>query len=115
VKTSEKNSYAQDRRRFCIAAGTAVGGVVVAALLPKTLLAADLPHLAETDPTGSAMGYKEDTTKVDEKKYTTHKPEQTCNKCRYFQGEANAAYGPCQIFVGKAVNAKGWCQVFMAK
>jgi hypothetical protein len=67
----------------------------------------------ETDAIAMQMGYKVDTTKVDEKKYATHKPVQSCANCRFFQGSGDS--GPCQIFAGKSVVAKGWCQVWAAK
>ena len=70
---------------------------------------AALPHLAESDPTGKALGYVEDAGKVDKTKFPTYKPGAHCATCNFFQGKAADAYGPCQIFPGKAVAAKGWC------
>jgi High potential iron-sulfur protein len=111
--TDERNS-ATSRRTFCALLGAGAGAVAFG-VLPAAVLAADLPHLTEADPTGSAMGYKEDTKTVDAKKFPMHKPDQDCGKCKYFQGDAAMPFGPCQIFAGKAVSSKGWCQVFAAK
>jgi hypothetical protein len=102
------------RRTMCALMGAASAAVALGAL-PTIALAADLPHLAEADPTAAAMGYKEDSTKVDAKKFANHKPDQVCSKCKYYTGDVAAAYGTCQIFNGKEVNTKGWCQVWQAK
>jgi hypothetical protein len=102
------------RRTMCALMGAASAAVALGGL-PAVALAADLPHLTEADPTATAMGYKEDSTKVDAKKFANHKPDQVCSKCKYYTGDAAAAFGPCQIFAGKDVNSKGWCQVWAAK
>ena len=72
------------------------------------------PKLEESDPQAMSLGYKQDSAKVDDKKFAKHEGSQTCANCQYFQGGAAAA-GPCQIFAGKSVAAKGWCQVWMKK
>ena len=107
---SEKRSFDLSRREFFAAAS----GVTLASLFTSAN-AADLPPLQETDSIAVSMGYKADTTKVDAKKYATHKPTQTCANCRFYQGDAKGASGPCQIFAGKSVAANGWCQVYAAK
>ncbi len=101
------------RRRFIKLASAAAGVGLVAGPLSRLARAEDLPHLAETDATAVALGYKEDATKVDAAKYAQHKAGQTCANCKFFSG--TAAYGPCQLFPGKAVNAKGWCSAYAAK
>lgn len=108
---SEKKSFDVSRRQFFAAAG----GAALVGLVAKNAAAADLPALVETDSLAVSMGYKADTTKVDEKKYATHKAAQACGNCRFYQGEDKAASGPCQIFAGKSVSSKGWCQVYAAK
>jgi len=102
-------SVSDDRRRFIT--GALVG--LVAARLPAAL-AADLPHLDESDPTAVALGYKNDAAQVDTTKSPQYKPDQLCSACRYFQGKADE-WGPCLIFPGKAVHSKGWCSAFAAK
>lgn len=98
------------RRRFIeLAAGTAA---VASGLLPTPTRAADLPHLAETDPAAQALGYAEDTRKVASAKYPNHQPAQECGKCNLFKGAAGAQWGPCLIFPGKAVHVRGWCSAF---
>src|SRR5690349_7346960 len=109
---SEKKSSDFTRREFIAVAG----GHTLAGLVAKNAVAADqLPALQETDSIAMSMGYKSDSTKVDEKKYPTHKANQSCSGCRFYQGDAGSTSGPCQIFQGKSVAAKGWCQVWAAK
>ena len=99
----------ESRRRFLkAAAGTAVAAAMIGSL-PRVSRAADLPHLADSDPTAKALGYTEDASKVDKTKFPAFKPGAHCATCNFFQGKASDAYAPCQIFPGKAVAAKGWC------
>jgi hypothetical protein len=71
--------------------------------------------LEEADPAAVALGYKEDTTKVDAAKYPQHKAEQVCSGCALYQGKAGEATGPCAAFGGKLVTAAGWCAVYAKK
>lgn len=92
----------------------AAGMIAVATGVLTTRQArAELPHVAESDPTAAALGYKEDSTKVDKAKYPSHMPDQVCAKCKFFQGTAE--YSPCQLFPGKSVHAKGWCSAYAPK
>jgi hypothetical protein len=96
----------ESRRRFLkAAAGTAAAAVVIGGGLPRFARAADLPHVAESDPTAKALGYVEDASKTTDAK---HKAGDTCANCQFYTGGASG-YGPCQLFPGKSVSAKGWC------
>ena len=97
------------RREFL----AAVVGVAAVAALPGIARADDLPPLAESDPTGSALGYKEDASQVDASKFPQHKPTQTCLTCNFYQG--SGPRGACTLFPGKSVAGKGWCSAFAAK
>lgn len=99
------------RRRFFVGAGSALGAVALASLLPRRARAADLPHLTPDDPTAKALTYTEDASTT---KAPTHVAGSACANCNFFQG-GSAAYGPCQLFPGKAVNAKGWCAGYAKK
>ena len=103
-----------NRRQFFVAVGAAAGSVALGTLVVNSAVAADLPPLKETDSLAVSMNYKEDTTKVDGKKFANHKADQTCANCQFYQGAATGV-GPCQIFAGKSVTAKGWCQVWALK
>jgi hypothetical protein len=71
--------------------------------------------LEENDPVAMALGYKEDTTKVDAAKYPMHKAEQRCDGCALYTGKAGEASGPCSAFGGKLVTAAGWCAAYAKK
>jgi hypothetical protein len=71
--------------------------------------------IEESDPVATALGYKEDTTKVDAVKYPAHKREQRCDNCALYQGKPGEASGPCAAFGGKLVTAAGWCAVYAKK
>ncbi len=71
--------------------------------------------LEETDPVAMALGYKEDTTKVDAAKYPLHTAEQKCSGCALYTGKPGEATGPCTAFGGKIVTANGWCAAFAKK
>ena len=69
----------------------------------------------EKDAQASALGYKADTTKVDAKKFPTHKASQNCGNCALFQGKAGDKAGMCPLFAGKQVATAGWCNAYAAK
>lgn len=102
------------RRHFLL--GLAVTTTAPIALCGR-VLAADAPpvKLEESDPVATALGYKEDTTKVDGQKYPQHKPEQRCDGCALYTGKAGEASGPCTTFQNKIVTANGWCAAFAKK
>jgi hypothetical protein len=106
----------QARRRFLKLAVTgAVVAPIASTLLPRLARAEDLPHLAESDPTAQALGYKEDATKVDKAKFAVYKPGSLCENCKFWTGKQGDAYGPCGLFPGKATAAKGWCSGYSPK
>lgn len=101
------------RRRFLVlAAGTVA---VALGLSMRRARAADLPHLAESDPQAKALGYREDTRMVVAASYPNHKPGEECAKCNFYKGAPGAKWGPCQIFPGKDVHFQGWCSAFTPK
>jgi len=93
----------------------ALVGAASAAVFVPAAYAADLPPLELDNPTAKALGYIEDSSKVDQKKYPNHKPDQLCNNCKFLQGDATAARFPCTLFPGKSVAAKGWCVSWVIK
>lgn len=88
---------------------------LAAGLISNVAQSAELPHLEEADVTAAALGYKQDSKKVDAAKYPAHKPTQMCGGCSLAQGAVTDAWRPCSIFPGKLVNSKGWCAAFAAK
>lgn len=72
--------------------------------------AADLPLVADDDPTAKALKYVSDASKA-----TGAKPGSKCATCQLYQGAANSAQGGCLLFPGKAVKSGGWCSSWTAK
>lgn len=81
----------------------------------RFVLAADAAKVQESDPQAVALGYRNDTTKVDAAKYPKHTPQQDCGNCQLYQGKPGDAEGPCPLFGGKHVSAKGWCSAWVKK
>jgi len=100
-----------DRRRFL---NLCVGAIAVTFATPESR-AADLPHVAPADPTAQALGYVEDATTVDAKKFPQHQPSQACANCKQFTKQPDSAYGACSIFAGKSVSERGWCAAYVPK
>ena len=67
------------------------------------------------DPVAMALGYVEDATKVDAKKYPQYKAGQICENCALYTGPAGKEDGPCTIFQNRLVTAKGWCATYAPK
>ena len=77
--------------------------------------AADLPHLDVKDPKAVAVGYVEDASRVDAKKYPAYVKGSSCDNCLLLQGSSGAGYRPCSLFAGKLVSAAGWCSGWSAE
>jgi hypothetical protein len=121
-KMRDKMRDNSGRRRFLTLGSIAVvvmaGGPALAQTSSKSAgKAADkgAPRLSESDPQAQALGYKEDATKVDRKKFASYQPGQLCDNCQQYQGTAKDPRAPCTIFAGKSVNAKGWCSAWVKK
>ena len=99
------------RRTFMI--HSAAAGAALLASGAATAQA--MPALAESDPQAVALAYKQDTTKVDAKKYPKHEASQKCNNCQLYLGKAADAAGGCPLFAGKQVAANGWCSAWAKK
>lgn len=105
------NSRRTFLRNLAITAGTP-------AVLCSRIFAQNTPppvKLEESDPVATALGYKEDTNKVDQQKYPQHQPSQKCSDCAQYQGKPGDPSGPCAVFQGKIVLAGGWCATYVAK
>ncbi|MCU0758118.1 MAG: high-potential iron-sulfur protein [Steroidobacteraceae bacterium] len=73
-----------------------------------------LPLLNPTEPAAKALGYIEDSKKVDAKANPTWKPEQRCNNClQWADKNRKAPTSRCNLFPGKMVKAEGWCKVWV--
>ena len=110
-----------NRRSFLqIASASAVGLAISAPALHAATAAAPaapatLPKLELTNPTAKALGYVEDSTKVDKVKYPKHTPAQICGNCALIQGDPKNVRNPCVLFPGRSVASKGWCASYAKK
>lgn len=99
------------RRQFVL--HVVAAGAAVASLDARAQGAG--PKVSESDPQAVALGYKDDTTKVDDKKYPKHAAEQKCANCQLYQGKPSDALAPCALFPGKQVAGPGWCSAWNKK
>lgn len=67
------------------------------------------------DPQAAALGYVDDTTKVDKARFPKHANEQRCGNCQLYSAGADSKEGPCAVFGGKLVAADGWCSAWVKK
>ncbi len=98
------------RRTFLI---TSIGVASTFALSRQAF--ADASKVAESDPTAQALGYKQDATKVDKKKYAKYVAGEECDNCSFYQGKPTDAWAQCPMFAGKQVAGKGWCSAYNKK
>jgi hypothetical protein len=103
-------------RRSLLKSGLIAGTLVPAlGLMSENIAVAAMPSLDPKDPMANALGYVEDTSKVDDKANATHKADQRCSNCVQFKGAAADARGTCNIFPGKTVTSNGWCRSWAKK
>jgi hypothetical protein len=95
--------------------GASLLGVSAIPVIVETALAQAAPTpLNPTDPAAKALGYVEDTTKVDAKANPMHKAEQHCGNCLQWVDKNRAApVSKCNLFPGKLVKNPGWCKVWV--
>ena len=96
--------------------GIALGaGTILAAGATTRARAADLPHLAPSDPVAVALSYHESAKTVEAAKFPNYKPGQMCSNCLQLTGKEGDAWRPCNLVPGKLVSAGGWCKVYVKK
>jgi High potential iron-sulfur protein len=92
-----------------------IAAAVAAVLPPRLSQAAEPPHLDVKDPAAIALGYVENTSQVDLKKYPAYIKGTNCENCLLLQGTTGSHYRPCNLFPGKVVAAGGWCSGWTAE
>lgn len=90
----------------------AAAGVLLA---PRQSQAAEPPHLDVKDSAAMKLGYVENASQVDVKKYPAYVKGSNCENCLLLQGAAGAHYRPCNLFPDKLVSASGWCSGWSAE
>jgi hypothetical protein len=100
--------------RRALVKSLAAAAAAAAVLRGAKARAADLPHLNVKDPQAIKLGYVENATEVDAKKYPAYVKGSRCDNCLLLQG-SSGAYRPCNLFPGKLVSAAGWCTGWSAE
>ena len=100
------------RRIFLLRA--AAGAAAVVCALDRAAQAAG-PKVEDSDPVAVSLGYRDDSRKVDAKKFPKHEAAQVCSNCQLFQGAAEDPLGGCALFAGKQVASGGWCSAWNKK
>jgi hypothetical protein len=98
-------------RRDALRTLAAAAGV---AALPRHSFA-EAQRLDVKDPAAVAVGYVENASEVDAKKFASYARGSTCGNCLLLQGAAGPAYRPCDFFQGKLVAVAGWCTAWTAE
>jgi len=117
---SESLSRRNLLKSIALAAGTAAAAQAIVspaeaqAAKPAAAPAAK-PKLDPKDPAAVALGYHEDASKVDPKKFPMHKANQVCKNCLQIQGKDGEALRGCNLFPKNLVAEKGWCKVWVKK
>jgi hypothetical protein len=101
------------RRTLVKALGAAAA--VTALLPPRQSQAAEPPHLDVKDPAALKLGYVENASQIDLKKYPAYVKGSNCENCLLLQGTTDAHYRPCSLFPGKLVSVGGWCSGWSAE
>ena len=91
-------------KNLSLAAGLSAG------LTGRPTFGAQAAHLDVKDPAAAALGYVENVSHLDTKKYSEFVPGSTCENCLQLQGTAGNNYRPCGLFPGKLVSVSGWCK-----
>ena len=76
---------------------------------------AQAERLDEKDPKAVAVGYVEDATRVDARRYPKYLPGEDCAGCQFYLAKPSDPWGPCSIFPRKVVAARGWCDAFATR
>jgi High potential iron-sulfur protein len=98
------------RRRIVNALSLAAGAAALPCAAARAAAGAAEPaRLSVKDPAAIALGYVENASQVDVKKFPKYVPDSNCENCLQLQGIAGDNYRPCSLFPGKLVSVSGWC------
>lgn len=117
------DSTNSNRRQFLKFTGLGVASLLLAdkvlAQAPAAPAAGGgkLEMVKESDAQAKALGYVEDATNVDVKKWPKRAgpagAKQFCYNCQFYISKnanpASVPAAPCTLFANKGVTAKGWC------
>jgi High potential iron-sulfur protein len=94
--------------------GLALGAAAAAVCAPRSR-GADVAKVDVHDPQAVALGYVENASQVDTKKYPQYVAGSNCDNCLQLQGKPGNNYRPCALFSGKLVAVSGWCSGWTAE
>ena len=106
-----KSKTKSSRRVFMM---QVLGTASTLAFIKNSVAAAKLDA---NDAYARSMGFKLNTTEVDETKYRKHTAEQKCGVCQLWNGRENksvAGYGNCSFFDDAMTPENGCCKNFKA-
>ena len=89
--------------------------VATTLLRPRLSQAAEPPHLDVKDPAAVKLGYVENASQINLKKYPAYVKGSNCENCLLLQGSSGAHYRPCSLFPDKLVSVGGWCSGWSAE
>lgn len=100
-------------RRVVLAKLAVAAGL--AAVPPSKSRSAEPARLDVKDPAAQALGYVENASGIDTRKYPSYVKGSNCDNCLQLQGKAGNNYRPCSVFPGKLVSVSGWCSSWTAE
>ncbi|MGA2397714.1 MAG: high-potential iron-sulfur protein [Steroidobacteraceae bacterium] len=110
---SENGQDGRTSRRTLLK-GLALGAAGAAVGL-RSARSAEAAKVDVHDPQAVALGYVENASQVDTKKYPHYVPGSNCDNCLQLQGKPGNNYRPCTLFSGKLVAVAGWCSGWTAE
>lgn len=90
-------------------------GAAAAAISSPSVGGSEPAKLDVHDPQAVALGYVENASQVDTKKYPQYVAGSNCDNCLQLQGKPGNNYRPCTLFAGKLVAVSGWCSGWTAE
>jgi hypothetical protein len=102
----------QTRRIFLL---KSVGAAAALPLASQAFAQQAAAKLDPKDPQAAALGYVEDHTKTDTKKFPRYTKDQQCVNCQLYTAKAGTKEGPCTLFQNRLVTAQGWCSAWVKK
>jgi High potential iron-sulfur protein len=93
----------------------ALGAASAASFAVRPSRGAEPAKLDVNDPAAVAVGYVENASKVDAKKYPKYVAGSNCDNCLLLGGKPGNNYRPCSLFQGKLVSVSGWCSGWTAE
>jgi hypothetical protein len=102
-------------RRDAVKSLALAAAALAAAGTSRSPRAETVQKLDVHDPAAAKLGYVENASQVDAKKFPQFAPGSSCENCLQLQGKPGNNYRPCSLFPGKLVSVSGWCSAWTAE